>query len=64
MEPILLRVSEAGALLGISRSKAYELVAGRQIPSIRIGSSLRIPLAGLREWVEGQTGTSQERSAS
>lgn len=48
MEPILLRVSEVAPLLGVSRSKAYELVARGEIPSVRIGGLMRVPLADLR----------------
>ena len=60
MEPILLRVSEVGPLLGVSRSKAYELIAGGQIPCVRLGNSLRVPLAELRAWVAGQTGANHD----
>jgi len=48
MEPIVLRVAEVAPLLGVSRSKAYELVARGEIPSVRIGGSVRVPLAELR----------------
>jgi excisionase family DNA binding protein len=48
---LLLRVPEAAELLGVSRSRAYELVYSGEIPAIRLGKSLRIPLQALREWV-------------
>jgi excisionase family DNA binding protein len=53
VERLLLRVNEAAELLGISRSKAYELVAAEVIPAIRIGSSVRVPLEELRVWIKG-----------
>ena len=40
MEPTAKRsmtVSEAAALLGISRAFAYELVARRELPALRLG---------------------------
>ena len=52
MERLLLRVSEAAVLLGIGRSKAYELVKAGQLPVVRIDRSVRIPLAALQTWVE------------
>ena len=32
----------------------YELLAAREIPSIRIGGSVRVPAVALREWVTRQ----------
>jgi excisionase family DNA binding protein len=54
-ERLAYRVSEAAEQLGISRSKAYELIAAGKLPSIRIGSSVRIPAEGLKEWIAQQT---------
>jgi excisionase family DNA binding protein len=51
---ILLKPQEAGEALGISRSKAYELISTGAIPSVRIGGSLRIPVDALREWIARQ----------
>lgn len=53
MERLLLRVNEAAELLGVSRSKTYELIAARIIPAVRIGSSVRVPLEELRAWIKG-----------
>jgi excisionase family DNA binding protein len=41
--PAVLTVEEAAAVLRIGRSAAYEAVKVGEIPSIRIGRSLRIP---------------------
>ncbi len=48
------KVSEAADALGISRAKAYELIAEDKLPSIRVGSSIRVPVDALRAWVEEQ----------
>jgi excisionase family DNA binding protein len=49
-DPILVRPAEAAELLGVSRSKIYELIASGAVPSLRLegGRMLRIPLAELR----------------
>jgi len=60
-EKLLLRPAEAADVLGVSRSKVYELLAKGTIPSIRVGESLRVPVAALREWVSQRL---EERSAS
>jgi len=54
--PLLYRVKEVAALLSISRSRAYELVASGEIESVRIGSSLRVPREALDFFVAGLRG--------
>jgi len=54
VERLLLRVPEAAELTGLGKSKTYELVASGEWPSVTIGRSIRVPLAGLRAWVEEQ----------
>lgn len=53
--PALLRPEEAGHLLSIGRSKIYQLMATGEIPTVRIGKSVRVPRAGLLAWVERNT---------
>jgi excisionase family DNA binding protein len=53
-DPILYRVDAAAALLSVSRSKAYELIAKGVIPSIRLGATIRVPAAALRAMIEEQ----------
>ncbi len=48
----LYTVAEVQRRLCIGRSKAYELVATRQIPGVRIGRSLRIREQDLRRFIE------------
>jgi excisionase family DNA binding protein len=43
---IILTVEEAGALLGISRTLAYELVRG-EIPSLHLGRHVVVPVRAL-----------------
>lgn len=51
MEPLLMTVTEAAALVGISRARLYELLASGQVPSIKLGRSRRIALADLEAFV-------------
>lgn len=55
----LLRADEAARLLGVSRSKAYELMACRAIPIVRIGRSVRVPRTALLRWIEERTESQQ-----
>ncbi len=48
-ERLALSVEEAGALLGISRDLAYDLVARRELPSVRLGRRLVVPRRALED---------------
>ena len=49
-----LKVPEVAEVLRIARSRAYELVAGGEIPSVRIRRSIRVSRRELSDWLEGQ----------
>ena len=51
VERLLYRPAEAADAIGVSRSRMYELIASEEIPSIRVGRTLRVPVEGLRQWV-------------
>lgn len=55
MDRLLLRPSEAAEAIGICRSRIYELLASGELPSIKIGGSVRVPLDKLREWIESKS---------
>lgn len=48
-ERLALSVEEAGALLGISRDLAYDLVARHELPAVRLGRRLVVPRRALEE---------------
>jgi excisionase family DNA binding protein len=52
MEKLLLKPAEVSELAGLGKSKTYELIATGEIPSVRIGRSVRVPADRLREWIE------------
>jgi excisionase family DNA binding protein len=47
-----MKVPEVAQVLMIARSRAYELVAEGEIPSIRIGRSARVSRGELDRWLE------------
>jgi excisionase family DNA binding protein len=59
MEKLLLRPHEAAEVLGLGRSKVYEMIASGAIPSITIGKSRRVPLEALRAWVRAQAAAAE-----
>ena len=63
-ERMLYRPAEAADAIGVSRARAYELIAAGVIPSIRIGSSIRVPVEALRAWIEQQVNESTQRKSA
>lgn len=51
----MLRPGEVGPLLGVSRSRAYQLIRQGVIPAIRVGGSIRVPVAAWERWLEQQS---------
>ena len=57
---LLVKIPQAAAMLGISRTKLYELIARKQIPVCRIDRSVRIAVDTLEKWVASQVGKQLE----
>ena len=54
-ERMTLSIEEAAVRLGISRALAYELVRRGELPRLRLGRRIVIPLKALEEFVEAAT---------
>lgn len=54
--PLFLNAQLVAQTLGIGRASAYELMAEKNFPAIRIGSRIVVPKDKFRQWVEQQTG--------
>jgi excisionase family DNA binding protein len=48
---LLLTVEEAGAAIGLARSKMYELMTSGDVESVKIGKSRRVPAEALEAYV-------------
>ena len=51
MDKLLLRVDEAAELIGLGRTKTYELVASGQLPAVHIGKAVRGATSAIEEFV-------------
>ncbi len=51
MTKLLLSVQEAGAAIGVGRSKIYELIACGELESVKIGKIRRVPADALVAYV-------------
>jgi excisionase family DNA binding protein len=52
IEPLAVRIPEACRMIGIGRSKLYELIADGTIEIVKIGSATVIPVSQLKALVE------------
>lgn len=56
---LLLKPDEAAAALGISPRSLWGLMNSGEIPSVKIGRSVRYPVADLVRWIEDRKTTAQ-----
>ncbi|RPF72462.1 helix-turn-helix domain-containing protein [Aurantiacibacter spongiae] len=47
VEPICVRVNDAARMIGIGRTKLYELIASGEIETLKIGRATRVTTASL-----------------
>jgi excisionase family DNA binding protein len=50
-ETRLITIVQAAEIIGLSRSKLYELLASRELPSVHIGRARRIDVADLERFI-------------
>jgi excisionase family DNA binding protein len=48
---LLLRISEAAEVLGLSRAFVYALIAKNELPTVRVGRAVRISYSSLQRWI-------------
>jgi excisionase family DNA binding protein len=59
MEKMLLRPTEVAETLGICLSKTYSMIAAGELPSVRMGGCIRVPVDLLREWIVSRAETTR-----
>ena len=52
---VLLAVREGAKVLGLPVNRVYEMTARGELPSVRLGRSVRIPADALQRWIEERT---------
>jgi excisionase family DNA binding protein len=46
-----LRPADLARLLGVTRSRIYQLLSSGELPSVRIGGAIRVPRVAWERWV-------------
>lgn len=55
IEKLLLKPKDVFKAISVGRSTGYAMIASGELPSVRIGKSVRVPVDALKQWVERQT---------
>ena len=53
--PLMLNVQMVANILGISRTKSYELVSSKVFPSLKLGNRIVVPKDQFIEWIRQNT---------
>lgn len=64
MEKTLLTITEAAQRLSLGRATTYLLVQRGDLPSVRIGRALRVPVQALETWVATRTTGGRDQSGT
>jgi excisionase family DNA binding protein len=51
----LLRAPEVAQILGLGRSKVYDMMQSGELPVVHIGRAIRVPMQALQAWIRGRT---------
>ncbi len=64
IDPMCVKINDAARIIGVGRTKLYELIADNQLEIVKLGKSSRVTTASLRALVVRQSRavpTSEER---
>ena len=51
VEPLLLTIPQVAAMLGLGRTKVYDLIDHEGLPTVKLGTARRIPRQALEVWL-------------
>lgn len=54
-EPAVLTIAETARYLRISRAKVYQMATAGELPTVRMGRSVRVRRERLEAWLESQS---------
>jgi len=53
--PLLIDSREVSRLIGLGRTKTFQLMASGELPTIRLGRCVRVPRVALEAWIADRT---------
>lgn len=54
VEPICVKINDAARMIGIGRTKLYELISSGELETVKIGKATRVTTASLHRLVKRQ----------
>lgn len=60
--PITVRVAEAARMLGIGRTKLYELIGQKEVDIVKLGSATLVVVSSLEAFIQRQLASSAPAS--
>ncbi|MEC7819164.1 helix-turn-helix domain-containing protein [Pelagerythrobacter aerophilus] len=57
IEPICVRINDAARMIGVGRTKLYELISSGELEAVKIGKATRVTTASLNELVKRRSAT-------
>ena len=54
MEKLAISIPEAAKVLGVSRTRMYQLAKSAGFPTVNVGKRILISVKGLERWVDEQ----------
>ncbi|MEE4212911.1 MAG: helix-turn-helix domain-containing protein [Parvularcula sp.] len=57
IEPICVRINDAARMIGVGRTKLYELISSGELEAVKIGKATRVTTVSLNELVERRSAT-------
>ena len=54
IEPICVKVNDAARMIGVGRTKLYELIAAGEVDVVKLGKSTRVTTASLRALIQNR----------
>ena len=52
IQPLYLKVSQVAVLLSLSCAEVYRLIDTLDLPAIRLGRAIRVPVMALERWLQ------------
>lgn len=57
IEPICVRINDAARMIGVGRTKLYELISSGELEAVKIGKATRVTTVSLNELVKRRSAT-------
>ena len=54
VEPICVKVNDAARMIGVGRTKLYEMIAAGEVETVKLGKATRITTASLHDLIRRQ----------